>query len=163
MLYSHFKLMNWQPPSPEAIQRMTAMGFLPRVKGRDRVLGCNELPYYDEELFLVEAILYRPWWQIHVDQWPAFTPRGWSEENGVPRADFYYDRRGEELIGSYLHDPPNEPVTRLGLLLNAPHEYRDLWHGRGGRIPDEKPIPERLLRSDLGGVREQWRITPSSM
>lgn len=138
--------MNWQPPSPETIQRMTAPGLYSRIQGKDRVLGCYELPYYDEELFLVEAILYRPWWQIHVDSWPAVTPRGWSEENGVPRADFYFDRRGEELIGSYLHDPPNEPVTRLGQLVDLEHLYRNLWPGRGGRIPYPKPVPERLLR-----------------
>ncbi len=137
--------MNWQPPSPEAIERMKAMGYLPRIKGRDRVLGCYELPN-NEEWVLVEAILYRPWSWIHIDKWLDVIPKGWSDENGVPLADFYFDRRGEELIGSYLHDPPNEPVTRLGLLLRAPHEHRDLWHGRGGRIPREKPIPERLLR-----------------
>jgi hypothetical protein len=137
--------MNWQPPSPKLIQRMTALGLYPGIQGKDRVLGCYELPL-TENWILIEVILYRPWWRIQLDRWNGVTPRGWSEEHGTPLADFYFDRRGEELIGSYLHDPPNEPVTRLGLLLNAPHEYRDLWHGRGGRIPTEKPIPERLLR-----------------
>lgn len=124
---------------------MSALGLYPRVKGRSRVLGCYELPLI-EDWVLVEVVLYRPWWQVHIDKWNGVIPKGWSEENGVPRADFYFDRRGEELLGSYLHDPPNEPVTRLGLLLEAPHEYRDLWPGRGGRIPRPKPIPERLLR-----------------
>lgn len=73
-------------------------------------------------------------------------PDGWSEEHGTSLADFYFDRRGEELIGSYLHDPPNEPVTRVGLLMPRDLVEQSLWPGRGGRIPREKPIPERLLR-----------------
>jgi hypothetical protein len=124
---------------------MTALGLLPRIQGKDRVLGCYELPL-TADWVLIEVILYRPWWRIHVDQWHGVTPRGWSEENGVHLADFYFDRRGEELIGSYLHDPPNEPVTRLGLLVYWENLYRNLWPGRGGRIPQAKTVPERLLR-----------------
>lgn len=76
--------------------------------------------------------------------WWPYKPPAWDEEWQVGRPHFYFDRRGEELIGSYLSRPRLEPIWRAGLLLFD--EPGVLIQDEMYWIRETTPVPDRLLR-----------------
>ena len=138
--------MRFQPPGEETIREMARLGLWPRASdfGRVRVVGVYDMPYF-EDFTVVEVLENRPAWMISLEDWWPYTPPGWDEEWGVGRPDFYLSEDGEELIGSYLHQPPIGHITRFAIVLRQ-HEWPLLLDRAGVPVPKTVPIPDRLLR-----------------
>lgn len=145
--------MPWGWSSAEARQRtiadLTAKGLWPRVPefGRVRVIGLYDQPYFEDAQAL-EVLVHKPAWMVDLHEWHPYEPPGDDEEWQAGRAHFYLSEDGEQLIGSYLHQPPISRYTRMVLLVNVLLVDPEMltFHRTKRRLPAAKPIPERLLR-----------------
>jgi hypothetical protein len=140
--------MDWQPPNDETLAEMLRLGMQPPASGfgRIQVVGVYEVPFFNpEEITVVEIIERRPAWMICMSRWWPYSPPGWDDEWAVARPDFYLSEDGQELIGSYLHQPPIGRITRFAIVVRD-YAWPQLLETPRRRIPALTPIPERLLR-----------------
>lgn len=75
-----------------------------------RLIGAHEVQDKGE-FILLELFVERRWHCLWLENWYPYQPRGWTAD-GDALADFYLSEDGQELTGSFLHPPPNTPVTR---------------------------------------------------
>jgi hypothetical protein len=133
----------------DPLERRTRMGLWPSLTGfgRAKIVGAYEVPWF-EGVVVVEALVLKPAWMVSAEDWHPYTPFAWDDEWYVARPDFYLSEDGEELIGSYLAQPPITRMTRFALVFYDSMRVPDAFvvGGRVVRVPDWRPIPERLLR-----------------
>ena len=112
-----------------------------------RLIGAYDLED-DGDFTLLELFVERRWHALGLEEWYPYQPRGWSQ-HGFALADFYLSEDGQELTGSFLHSPPNDPVTRSLLLFHSSEWQGQLLLRNTSKlisVRETEPLPERLRR-----------------